>query len=175
MLYGFNSRFPTISDGVFVAPEASIIGDVIVGRNTSVWFGCVLRGDVNYIRVGENCNLQDGTIVHVTGETHPCLIEDECTIAHRVMLHGCVVRRGAFIGMSATILDGSEIGEMAFIAAGSLVTPGKKIPPRSLVMGSPAKIVREISAEEEHVMKRTISRYGMLRERYLEQFSDAAG
>ncbi|MDQ3131238.1 MAG: gamma carbonic anhydrase family protein, partial [Acidobacteriota bacterium] len=109
---------------------------------------CVLRGDVNYIRVGERTNIQDGSIIHVSGKTHPTVLEDEVTLGHRVTLHGCYVERGSLIGIGATVLDGARIGANSLVGAGSLVTPNTQIPPHSLVLGSPGKVKRELSDEE---------------------------
>jgi len=148
MIKSFQDRTPRIHDSVFVAENAVIIGDVEIGKDASVWYNCMLRGDVNYIRIGERTNIQDATIIHVSRKTHPTVLEDEVTVGHSVTLHGCYVETGSLIGIGAIILDGARIGKNSLIAAGSLVTPNMEIPPRSLVMGSPAKVKRELSDEE---------------------------
>lgn len=148
MIKSFQDRTPRIHDSVFVAENAVIIGDVEIGKDASVWYNCMLRGDVNYIRIGERTNIQDATIIHVSRKTHPTVLEDEVTVGHSVTLHGCYVETGSLIGIGAIILDGARIGKNSLIAAGSLVTPNTEIPPRSLVMGSPAKVKRELSDEE---------------------------
>ena len=133
---------------MYVSENAIVIGDVEIGEASSVWFGSVVRGDVNYIRIGARTNLQDHTIIHVNTGTHPTILEDEITVGHRVTLHGCYVESGCLIGISSTILDGARVGHNSLVAAGSLVTPNTIIPPRSMVMGSPAKVKRELTDEE---------------------------
>ena len=148
MIKSFQNLKPKIHESAFVAENAVVIGDVEIGENSSVWFGAILRGDVNYIRVGNRTNIQDGTIIHVSTDTHATVLDDEITVGHRVTLHGCHVETGCLIGIGAIILDGARIGKHSLVAAGSLVIPNTQIPPRSLVMGSPAKIKRELSDDE---------------------------
>ena len=148
MIKNFQNLYPKIHETAFIAENAVIIGDVEIGAESSVWYNCVLRGDVNYIRVGERTNIQDGSIIHVSSKTHPTVLEDEVTLGHRVTLHGCYVERGSLIGIGATVLDGARIGANSLVGAGSLVTPNTQIPPRSLVLGSPARVKRELSEEE---------------------------
>ncbi|MBA2735165.1 MAG: gamma carbonic anhydrase family protein [Pyrinomonadaceae bacterium] len=148
MIKNFQNLHPKIYETAFIAENAVIIGDVEIGAESSVWYNCVLRGDVNYIRVGERTNIQDGSIIHVSSKTHPTVLEDEVTLGHRVTLHGCYVERGSLIGIGATVLDGARIGANSLVGAGSLVTPNTQIPPRSLVLGSPGKVKRELSDEE---------------------------
>jgi carbonic anhydrase/acetyltransferase-like protein (isoleucine patch superfamily) len=144
---------------VFIADDAVVIGDVEIGENSSVWFGCILRGDVNYIRIGSRTNLQDGTIVHVTSNDHPTVLENNITVGHRVTLHGCYVESGCLIGIGAILLDGVRVGKNSLVAAGSLLTPGTVIPTRSLVMGSPAKVKRELTDEEIRGIARNVESY----------------
>lgn len=154
MIKSFQGKTPKIHETAYITDDAIIIGDVEIGAESSVWFGSILRGDVNFIRIGERTNIQDGTIIHVSRETHSTVLEDEITVGHRVTLHGCYIETGCLIGIGATILDGTRIGRNSLVAAGSLVTPNTKIPPRSLVMGSPAKVKRELSdAEVEDLEK----------------------
>ena len=148
MIKNFKNLHPKIYETAFIAENAVIIGDVEIGAESSVWYNCVLRGDVNYIRVGERTNIQDGSIIHVSSKTHPTVLEDEVTLGHRVTLHGCFVEHGSLIGIGATVLDGARIGANSLVGAGSLVTPNTQIPPRSLVLGSPARVKRELSDEE---------------------------
>ena len=148
MIKNFQNLHPKIHETAFIAENAVIIGDVEIGAESSVWYNCVLRGDVNYIRVGERTNIQDGSIIHVSGKTHPTVLKDEVTLGHRVTLHGCFVEHGSLIGIGATVLDGARIGANSLVGAGSLVTPNTQIPPRSLVLGSPARVKRELSDEE---------------------------
>lgn len=155
MLMPFQGISPKIAKNVFVAPSADVIGDVTVGEGSSIWFGCVVRGDVNMIRIGSNTNIQDLSMVHVTHYTKEdksdgfaTIIGNNVTIGHRVMLHGCTVEDACLIGMSSTILDGAIIGKESIVAAGSLVTKNKVFPPRSMIMGNPAKVVRSLTNEE---------------------------
>lgn len=144
----FNGTSPTIHETAFIAGDATVIGDVEVGAESSVWFGSVLRGDVNYIRIGARCNVQDASVIHVSTKTHPTVLEDEITLGHRVTLHGCYIESGCLIGIGAIILDGARVGRDSLVAAGSLLTPNTQIPPRSLVMGSPGKVKRVLSDAE---------------------------
>jgi carbonic anhydrase/acetyltransferase-like protein (isoleucine patch superfamily) len=148
MIKEFQGKKPRIHESVFVAENATIVGDVEIGEDSSVWFGSILRGDVNFIRVGRRTNIQDGSIIHVSSKTHPTVLEDEVTLGHRVTLHGCYIETGCLIGIGAIILDGVRIGRNSLVAAGSLVTPNTKISPRSLVMGSPARVKRELTDDE---------------------------
>jgi carbonic anhydrase/acetyltransferase-like protein (isoleucine patch superfamily) len=155
MIMEFQGLKPSIASDVFVAPSADIIGDVCIGEQSSIWFGCVIRGDVNSIKIGKRTSIQDLSMIHVThfkkedrSDGHATLIGDDVTIAHRVMLHGCTIEDACLIGMSATILDGALIGKESIVGANSLVTKNKVFPPRSLIIGNPAKVVRELSEEE---------------------------
>ena len=144
----FNGISPKIDPSAFIAEGAVVIGDVEIGPGASIWYGCVLRGDVNRIRVGANTNIQDGTVVHVSRVDFPTIIAEEVTIGHGAMIHGCTIERGSLIGIGAIVLDGVVVGEESFVAAGSLVTPGTIIPPRSMMMGSPAKVKRTLGDDE---------------------------
>lgn len=124
------------------------MGDVEIGADSSIWYGCVLRGDVEAIRVGVRSNVQDGSVLHVTNGRFACLVGDEVTIGHRAVVHGCTVGDGALIGIGAIVLDGATVGEGALIAAGSVVTPGTVIPPNTIAMGTPAREVRQLSDTE---------------------------
>lgn len=166
MVYQLDDLTPDLARDVFIAPDATVIGDVRIGSGSGVWFGCLLRGDVDYIEVGENTNIQDHSVIHVTGGKFPTVIGDNCTIGHRVMLHGCNLSNYSFIGIGATVLDGCEIGEMSVLAAGSLLPPGKSIPPRMVAMGSPAKVVREITPQEEEMILGIPQKYKDLKDRY---------
>ena len=128
---------PKIHESAFIADDAIIIGDVEIGEDASVWFGSIIRGDVNFIRIGSRTNIQDMTMIHVSSKTHSTVLEEEITVGHNVTLHGCYVERGCLIGIGAILLDGVRIGRNSLVAAGSLLTPGTQIPPNSLVMGSP--------------------------------------
>lgn len=169
MIYTFKEKSPKIHPTVFVAPSADIIGDVEIGANSSIWFQCLIRGDVNYIKIGENVNIQDMSLIHVARDIHPVVIGNNVSLGHRVTLHGCTLKDYSFVGMCATVMDGVEIGEYAFIAAGTLVTPGKKIPPGVLVMGSPGKIIRDINDNEREIIERTARNYATYKENYLKE------
>ncbi|MBI4853313.1 MAG: gamma carbonic anhydrase family protein [Acidobacteria bacterium] len=164
----YKGKHPKIDSTVFVAPNATIIGDVEIGAHSSVWFNSVIRGDVYYIRIGENTNIQDGSIIHVTTDTYPTIIGNSVIMGHGVVAHGCTIGNGALIGMGAILLDDSEIGEQALVAAGSLITMGMKVPPRTLVAGSPAKVKRELTTEELARIEENWRHYVDLKNDYLE-------
>lgn len=147
MIMKFKEFYPKIEQSAWVAQSADVIGNVKVGENSSIWFGCVIRADVNEVKIGKNTNIQDLSMIHTDTNTKT-ILGDNVTIGHKVMLHGCKVEDNCLIGMSATILDNAVIGEGSIVGANSLVTQGKKFPPRSLIMGSPAKVVKELSQEE---------------------------
>jgi len=174
MIYNYKDLKPKIGKNVFVAESADIIGDVEIGEDCSIWFGTVIRADVHYIKIGDRVSVQDLCMVHVThfkgddkSTGNPTIIEDDVTIGHRVMLHGCTVKKACLIGMSATILDGAVIGEESIVGAGSLVTKNKKFPPRSLIMGSPAKVVRELTSEEIKELYASAKRYVEFKNNYI--------
>jgi carbonic anhydrase/acetyltransferase-like protein (isoleucine patch superfamily) len=162
MILDFQNISPKIHETAFIAENATVIGDVEIGAESSVWFGAVVRGDVNYIRIGARTNIQDGSIIHVSSTTHPTVLEDEVTLGHRVTLHGCYVERGSLIGIGAIVMDGARIGANSLIGAGSLVTPNTEIPPRSLVLGSPARVRRELTEEEIYKQARFWQNYTKL-------------
>jgi gamma-carbonic anhydrase len=159
MIKPFKNLAPKIHETAFITDDAIVIGDVEIGENASVWFGSIVRGDVNYIRIGARTNLQDGTIVHVTSNDHPTVLENDITVGHRVTLHGCYVETGCLIGIGAILLDGVRVGRNSLVAAGSLLTPGSVIPPGSLVMGSPAKVKRALTEEEIDAIARNVATY----------------
>ncbi|MDP2874686.1 MAG: gamma carbonic anhydrase family protein [Holophaga sp.] len=168
MIVPFQGMAPRLGERVFVAPNATVIGDVTIEGDVSIWFNCVIRGDVNWIRIGARTNIQDASCLHVTNDRFPLLIQEEVSIAHNVMLHGCTIRKGALIGMSTTIMDGAEIGEGCLVAAGSLVREGFQAPPRTLVAGWPATVKRELSAEQQTLVKSVWTRYARYKEAYFE-------
>lgn len=167
MILDYRGIAPQIAADAFVAPTATIIGDVEIGAECGVWFGVILRGDVNRIRIGARTNLQDGTIVHVTRALHPTIVGSNVTIGHGVKLHGCVIGDGSLVGIGTIVLDGVQIGEGSLVAAGSLVAPGTVIPPRSLVLGNPAKIKRPLRDEEVAGFAELAARYVDYRLDYL--------
>ena len=165
-LLPFDGHEPTLAPGAWVAPGAVLIGEVILGPDSSVWYGCVLRGDVNSIRVGACSNIQDGTVIHVTRARYTTEVGDEVTVGHRAVVHGCRVGDGALIGIGAMVLDGAIVGEGALVGAGAVVTPGKSIPPRSLVMGTPARVVRMLEDEERETQRARTVHYAVLARRH---------
>jgi carbonic anhydrase/acetyltransferase-like protein (isoleucine patch superfamily) len=167
MIKSFNSIAPNIHETAFIADDAIVIGEVEIGEDASVWFGSIIRGDVNYIRIGARTNIQDATVIHVNSKTHPTILEDEITVGHRVMLHGCYIETGCLIGIGATLLDGVRVGKNSLIAAGSLLTPNTVIPPNSLVMGAPAEVKRELNEEELAKLQTSWQNYVELKKRYI--------
>jgi carbonic anhydrase/acetyltransferase-like protein (isoleucine patch superfamily) len=141
-------RWPRIDVSAWIAPGASVVGDVEIGRDSSVWYGCVLRGDVHAIRVGARTNIQDNSVLHVTKDRFPCEVGDEVTIGHRAVVHGCRVGHGALVGIGAVVLDGAQLGELAWLGAGALLAPGAVIASRLLALGIPAKALRELHTGE---------------------------
>ena len=141
-------KLPVIAAGAFIDETAQVIGDVVIGAESSVWMQVVIRGDVNYIRIGDRTNVQDGSVVHVQNETHPTVIGNDVTIGHGAVVHGCTIHDRVLIGMGAVILNGAVIGEYSIVAAGTLVTERSVIPPRSMVMGSPGKVRRTLTDAE---------------------------
>jgi carbonic anhydrase/acetyltransferase-like protein (isoleucine patch superfamily) len=156
---------PSIGAFVHVAPGAAIIGDVRLFDDVSIWYGCVLRGDVSRIEVHERSNIQDGAVVHL-GDDNPTIVGEEVVVGHRAVLHGCRIRGGCLIGIQATVLDGAEIGEGSVIGAGALVTPGTKIPPRSLVLGTPGRVVKTLTAADEEFHRKLAGKYMRLAHNY---------
>ena len=148
MLLPYKGKRPELHETVYVEASARIIGDVIIGAYASVWFNAVVRGDVNYIRIGERTNVQDNSVLHVTKDVYPLIIGSDVTIGHNAVLHGCIVKDRCLIGMGSIILDDAEIGEDTIVGAGALVTEGTKVPPGSLILGAPARVVRKLSGEE---------------------------
>ena len=148
MIVPFEGVTPTLAADVFVAPGAVVIGDVVIGEASSVWYTSVVRGDVMPIRIGARVNIQDGSVIHVSSRTSPTHIADDVTIGHRAIIHGCTIERGALIGMGAIILDDAVIGEGSLVGAGAIVTSGTIVPPGSLVLGAPARVKRPLTDDE---------------------------
>ena len=157
---------PTIAADAFIAPRAVVIGDVVIGAGVSVWFNCVLRGDVNHIRVGARTNIQDGTVVHVSYRTHPTIIGEDVLIGHHATIHGCTLESKSFVGMKAMVMDGAVVEREGMVAAGALVAPGKRVPQRQMWAGSPARFVREVKDAELASFAEAVTRYVGLGEEY---------
>jgi gamma-carbonic anhydrase len=156
---------PQIDPTAFIAPSADLLGDVTIGPRASVWYQAVLRGDINRITVGEGSNIQDGSVLHLSAE-FGCHVGAYVTVGHKAMLHACTIGDECLIGMGSIVLDGVEIGERCLVGAGALITQGRKIPPGSLVLGSPAKVVRTLSAEEQGDLRGWAERYVRLLPHY---------
>ncbi len=158
---------PVLGAGVFVAPGAIVVGAVEMGAQSSAWYGAVLRGDINHIIVGAQSNVQDGTVLHVSDD-HACVLGERVTVGHRAVVHACAVGDEVLVGMGAIILDGAQIGPRSIIAAGALVTKGMVVPEGSLVVGSPARVVRVLTPEERTANARLALKYIEVSRRYLE-------
>lgn len=152
MILKFKEFYPKIDQSAWIAPSADLIGNIEIGEDSSIWFGCVIRSDINEVKIGKNTNIQDLSCIH-TDTNSKTIIGNNVTVGHKVMLHGCIIEDNCLIGMSATILDNAVIGEGSIVGANSLVTAGKVFPPRSLIMGSPAKLVKELTKEDEDKFK----------------------
>jgi carbonic anhydrase/acetyltransferase-like protein (isoleucine patch superfamily) len=158
MIYPYHEKNPKIAKSAYLADYTTVTGDVEIGEETSIWFGTVIRGDVAPTIIGNRVNIQDNSILHQS-PNNPLIIEDEVTIGHQVILHSCIIRKKALVGMGSIILDQAEIGEGAFIGAGSLVPQGKKIPPNTLAFGRPAKVIRELTEEDIKDRDRIMNQY----------------
>ena len=166
MIRPFGQVQPSVHTSAYVSEDAIIIADVEIGEDSSVWFGSIIRGDVNFIRIGARTNIQDGTIIHVSSKTHSTVLEDEITVGHRVTLHGCHVESGCLIGIGSILMDGVRVGANSLVGAGSLLTPGTQIPPRSLVLGSPAKVKRALTGDELAFLDKSWRNYVELKKKY---------
>lgn len=157
---------PKVHPTAFIAPTAVLIGDVEVGPETNIWFGCVLRGDVNHIRVGARTNIQDGTIVHVDVRTYPCIIGDDVTIGHAAIVHACTLKNRAFVAIGSTVLDGAVVEEGGMLGTGGLLAGGKVIGPNELWLGAPARFKRVLSEEDRTNFGFIAPHYARLGQRY---------
>jgi len=166
VIYIYKGEKPEINESCFIAPSADIIGSVSIGEDSSVWFGTVIRGDGNYIKIGKGSNIQDNSIVHININGSPIIIGDNVTVGHGAILHGCKIEDNCLIGMGTTILDGTIIRKNTLIAAGSIVTGGKIIPSGVLCLGVPAKVIRKLSEEEVQEIKEAAKHYIMLSKEY---------
>ena len=166
---------PVFGKAVFVAPTAVVIGDVTAGDDVGFWFGVSVRGDVNFIRIGEDTNVQDGSILHVTTERHPLVIGRGVTIGHGAIVHGCTVEDGCLIGIGARVLDGAVLEAGCIIGAGAVVTPGTRIPSGQLAIGLPARPARSLKEEEKSLILRTAEHYVKLKDEYLKKKVEETG
>ena len=150
---------PCIDSSAYIVESAAVIGDVVIGAESSIWFNAVIRGDVNYIKIGKRTNIQDGCVLHVARKKYPLTIGDEVTVGHNATLHACTIKSRCLIGMGATIMDGSTIGENCIVGAGSLVTPSTTIQSGSLVIGAPAKVKRKLTDDEIQSIRDSANHY----------------
>jgi carbonic anhydrase/acetyltransferase-like protein (isoleucine patch superfamily) len=165
MIYALGEVKPQIDASAFVAADATIIGDVVLAANSSIWFNAVLRGDIETISIGVGTNIQDGSVLH-TDPNNPCRVGDHVTVGHMAMLHGCTIGNNSLIGIGATLLNGSKVGENCIVGAHSLLTENKKFPDNVLIMGTPARVVREITPEEHASLRASAQRYAKRAQRY---------
>ncbi|HEY5677645.1 MAG TPA: gamma carbonic anhydrase family protein [Myxococcales bacterium] len=159
MIRPFGAKRPLLGEGAFVAETASVIGDVIIGARSSIWYGAVLRGDVEKIRIGDETSIQDNTVIHVDSSGFETVVGDRVTVGHSVVLHGCRIGHRALIGIGSIVLNGAEVGDDSMIGAGSLVTPGTRIPPGVLALGSPARVKRPLTDEEKRHVQEGVENY----------------
>jgi len=155
----YRDAWPRIHPSVWLAPGAAVVGDVEIGAGSSVWYGSTLRGDVNSVRIGCRTNLQDQCVLHVTRDRFACELGDEVTVGHRAVVHGCTVRDGALIGIGAVVLDGASVGESALVGAGAVIAPGMVVPDGMVALGVPARVTRELSAEERALQRKRALEY----------------
>lgn len=165
-VFSLGAQVPVIADDVFIAPGAQVMGDVAIGAGSSIWFNCVLRGDVQCIVVGRGTNIQDGTVVHVTRKTHGTLIGDNVLIGHMAMIHGCTLKDWSFVGLGSIVMDGCVIEEDGMLAAGGMLTPGKTIGKGELWGGRPAKFMRALSKDEIAKNRKASPHYAALAQAY---------
>lgn len=175
MIIEYKGTKPKVGNKCFIAEGAKVIGDVELGEDVSIWFNAVVRGDVHYIKIGNRSNIQDNSVVHVThfkkedrSDGCPTIIGDDVTVGHGVILHGCTIEDAVLIGMGATILDGAHIGKESIVGANALVSQNKKFPPRSLILGSPAKVVRELNESEIEELYNSTKRYVGFKNNYID-------
>lgn len=168
MIQPFEEHIPSLPKECYVADSASVIGNVTLGNQASVWFGVVLRGDIEPIRIGERSNIQDNSVAH-TSNGLPVVVGDDVTVGHNVTLHGCTVGNNCLIGMGAILLDGAQVGNNCIVGAGALVKQGQEIPAGSMAIGSPARVIRKLSAKEIADLRRSADRYVDLLKRYNRQ------
>lgn len=162
----YRSIWPRVAPSVYIAPGSSVIGDVVMKPHSSLWFNCAVRGDVNNIKIGIRTNIQDGTIIHTSSDNGATLIGDNVVVGHKCLLHACIVEDACMIGMGSTVMDYSVIETGAWVAAGSLVTPNKRIKKRELWIGRPAKFLRHVSSEETEEISRIVSNYVVRAQEY---------
>ena len=163
---GFDSKKPMIDESCFIGENTSIIGDVTIDKNSSIWFGCTIRGDVNDIKIGKNTNIQDNSVIHVATHGQGTYIGDNVSVGHMALIHACTISNAAFIGMKAIIMDNAHVEEGAMVAAGAMITPGKIVKSGEIWAGSPAKYFRQITDADKKMIAWTSSNYAILANKY---------
>ncbi len=171
MIRSYKGALPRIADSAYIDSSAQVIGEVAVGERSSIWPNVSIRGDVNFVRIGDETSIQDNCVLHVDHGRFPCIVGNRVTVGHAVVLHGCEIEDGALIGIGAIVLNGAKIGAGAVIAAGALVPEGMQVPGRMLAMGAPAKIRRPVSAEEEERFRKGCDNYVAMAAIYKEEQS----
>jgi len=169
MIRAFQGITPRVADSAFIDETAVLVGDVVIGDDSSVWFHAVVRGDVHFIRIGDRTNIQDLSMLHVSHGTYSLAIGNDVTVGHHVVLHGCTIKDRVLIGMGAIIMDGVVIGEDCVVGAGALVTARTIVPPKSLILGSPAKVARAVTDAERAWIRESAQNYVWYARRYLEE------
>lgn len=169
MIRSYRDKTPEIHESAFIADNATVVGDVVIGPDASVWFGSVVRGDVHFIRIGARTNVQDLTVMHVNQGKCPTILDEDVTVGHRAILHGCHVKRGSLIGMGAVVLDDVVVEEGSLVAAGSVVSPGTVVPAGKLVRGVPARVVRDLTEGEILQIRLSAESYCSLKNDYLRE------
>ena len=169
LIMPFNGAWLKIHKTAFIAPSAFVVGDVKIGRDSSIWFGCTLRGDVNSIRVGERVSIQDNSVLHSSNDPGRTVVGDNVVVGHGAIVHACRVGSDSLVGIGSIVLDNAVIGKGSFIAAGSLVLPGTRIPPKSFVVGSPAKVLKEVEKEKTNYIAWDVRHYVELKNKYLKE------
>ncbi|HEX4167071.1 MAG TPA: gamma carbonic anhydrase family protein [Bryobacteraceae bacterium] len=169
MIRPYRGVVPRVAASAYVDRSAQVLGDVVIGERSSVWLNVAIRGDVNYIRIGNDTSVQDNSVVHVDHQYYPCLVGNRVTVGHSVVLHGCVVEDEALIGIGAIVLNGAKIGQGAVVAAGALVPEGMDVPANMLVMGTPAKVKRQVTADEQSRFRKNCDNYVAITALYKEE------
>ncbi|HEX9049037.1 MAG TPA: gamma carbonic anhydrase family protein [Anaeromyxobacter sp.] len=162
----YGGKAPRLAASAFLAAGSVVVGDVEIGDGSSLWFGTIVRGDVNHVRIGARTNVQDLGVVHVTSRTHPTVIGDDVTVGHRAVLHGCTIRDRCLVGIGAIVLDGAVVGPDAMVGAGALVPPGMVVPPGTLVLGAPARVKRPLTPDEIAFLRTSAANYAGYAARY---------
>jgi carbonic anhydrase/acetyltransferase-like protein (isoleucine patch superfamily) len=162
----YDGKAPRLAASAFLAEGTVVVGDVELGEESSLWFGTIVRGDVNHVRIGARTNVQDMCVVHVTSGTHPTVLGDDVTVGHRAVLHGCTIQDRCLVGIGAVVLDGAVVGPDAMVGAGALVAPGTVVPPRTLVLGTPARVKRPLTDDEVAHLRASAASYARYAARY---------